>query len=118
MALAAYRHLLRSTRIAFQGDSFRLMSARHAARDGFEQNRSLSPSSSDASNAVSHAEEVAKILRENVVQGQAMQEAGDEQYYKLRIHEHTERGDNESIKKAGKTAGRRATNLAGKCASL
>ncbi|KAJ9649744.1 Mitochondrial zinc maintenance protein 1, mitochondrial [Coniosporium tulheliwenetii] len=137
MALAAYRHLLRSTRIAFQGDSFRLMSARHAARDGFEQNRSLSPSSSDASNAVSHAEEVAKILRENVVQGQAMQEAGDEQYYstegpytaswririadhgaELRIHEHTERGDNESIKKAGKTAGRRATNLAGKCASL
>lgn len=57
------------------------MSARHAARDGFEQNRSLPPSSTDASNAVTHAEEVAKILRENVVQGQAIQEAGDEQYY-------------------------------------
>lgn len=39
---------------------------------------------------------VTKILRENVVQGQ---HTGEGEHYKLNIHEHTERGDNETAKK-------------------
>jgi len=51
------------------------------------------------------------VLRQNVVQGEQVESAagpGDEQRYKLRIHEHTERGDNDSIRK-GKTSGRKDT---------
>jgi len=98
MALAAYRHILRSTRIAFQGDIPTLTAARRAARDGFEQNRDLPPE--EKSKSIQYAEDVAKVLRENLVQGKAVE--GDESRYKLRIHEHIERGDNESIKTAGK----------------
>ncbi|KAL2355393.1 mitochondrial zinc maintenance protein 1, mitochondrial [Cryomyces antarcticus] len=95
MALQAYRHLLRATRIAFEGDLHRLTAARASARDSFEQGRGLSES--EISKSINHAEEVAKILRENVVQGHVNAEG---EKYKLRIHEHTERGDNETIKKA------------------
>jgi complex III assembly factor LYRM7 len=109
MALAAYRHLLRSTRIAFQGDIPTLLSARYEARQKFESNRSLSSGSNELSEQIKLAEEVAKILRENVVQGQAVDDGSK---YKLRIHEHTERGNNEDIKKGGKD-----TTLGGKCCS-
>jgi len=102
MALAAYRHLLRSVHLAFKGtpstifprlqqlcasrshtnttnspgDSLRLPAALGAAREGFEANRHLSAHSKEASNQIAHAEDVAKILRENVVQGQALDEGG------------------------------------------
>jgi complex III assembly factor LYRM7 len=94
MALAAYRHLLRSTRIAFQGthplnlsrkpflalivvlgDLPTLMAARRAARDNFDQNRTLA-SSEEMTKSIQHAEDVAKILREQVIQGKAVD--GDE----------------------------------------
>ncbi|KAF2431211.1 hypothetical protein EJ08DRAFT_632506 [Tothia fuscella] len=107
MALAAYRHLLRSARIAFQGDLPTLTAARQSARDNFEQNRNLEPEASQTS--IKHAEDVAKILLENVVQG--MKVEGEESRFKLRIHEHTERGDNDSIKTAGKGL------FGGKCCS-
>jgi len=100
MALQAYRHLLRSTRLAFAGDAPLLHAARAEARNGFQQNVTLSPGSPELAAAVAHAEEVAQILKENVVQGK---KEGDN-LYKLRIHEHTERGDNDTIKMAnGKT---------------
>jgi len=94
MALAAYRHLLRSARIAFQGDLPLLTAARHEARAGFLKNASLSPEDPALAPAIAHAEDVANILRQNVVQGK---HEGDDMY-KLRIHEHTERGDNDTIK--------------------
>ncbi|KAF2799576.1 mitochondrial zinc maintenance protein 1, mitochondrial [Melanomma pulvis-pyrius CBS 109.77] len=97
MALAAYRNVLRSARIAFQGDLNTLIAARHEARRNFENNRGLASGSEELSKQLTHAEDVAKFLRENLVQGQALDK--DEQKYKLRIHEHTERGDNEDIKK-------------------
>ncbi|KAF1812805.1 hypothetical protein P152DRAFT_395925 [Eremomyces bilateralis CBS 781.70] len=100
MALAAYRHLLRAARIAFEGDAYRLTAARKAARDGFESSRALKPDSEEAVNNIVHAEAVSKFLMENLVQGKAMD--GEAERYKLRIHERTERGDNESIKLAGK----------------
>ncbi|PQE30228.1 Mitochondrial zinc maintenance mitochondrial protein [Rutstroemia sp. NJR-2017a WRK4] len=95
MALAAYRHLLRGTRLAFHEDLPLLTSARKQARSTFLLNRSLEPSSPECAAAIAHAEDVAKILRENVVQGR--KEEGDERF-KLRIHEHTERGDNDTVK--------------------
>ncbi|OAL00228.1 mitochondrial zinc maintenance protein 1, mitochondrial [Phaeosphaeriaceae sp. SRC1lsM3a] len=96
MALVAYRNLLRSARLAFQGDINILSAARAEVRKNFESNRNLTAGSEELSKQIAHAEEVAKFLRENVVQGQAADTEGN---YKLRIHEHTERGDNEDIKK-------------------
>jgi complex III assembly factor LYRM7 len=49
-----------------------LLGARQAAREGFEKGRYLSPDSKEAADQVHHAEDVARILRENVVQGKAM----------------------------------------------
>ncbi|KAH7390047.1 putative mitochondrial zinc maintenance protein 1, mitochondrial [Cadophora sp. MPI-SDFR-AT-0126] len=94
MASAAYRHLLRSARLAFQGDTHLLHAARSEARNGFRKNASMSLDDPALAPAIAHAEEVAKILRENVVQGKL--EGNDR--YKLRIHEHTERGDNDTVK--------------------
>ncbi|RQM07142.1 hypothetical protein DH86_00003509, partial [Scytalidium sp. 3C] len=85
-------HLLRSTRIAFQGDLPVLQAAREEARKAFGKNAGMLPDDPALAPAIAHAEEVAKILRENVVQGQNQ---GDNMY-KLRIHEHTERGDNDT----------------------
>ncbi|KAN0089406.1 hypothetical protein V8E51_019666 [Hyaloscypha variabilis] len=97
MALAAYRHLLRSTRIAFQGDAQVLHAARFQARDAFRKNATMEQGDPALGPAIAHAEEVAKILRENVVQGKRVDKEGEERY-KLRIHEHTERGDNNTVK--------------------
>lgn len=90
MALVAYRNLLRSARIAFQGistcspqyesqcnlpllgDATVLSAARVEVRKNFESNRHLQTGSEEFQKQISHAEEVAKFLRENVVQGQAM----------------------------------------------
>lgn len=71
MALPAYRHLLRSITITFRGDTRLLTSALSTARSNFEASRSLSPSSPEATAQIAHAEEVAEVLRKNVVQGQA-----------------------------------------------
>ncbi|CAG8981472.1 hypothetical protein HYALB_00003043 [Hymenoscyphus albidus] len=134
MALAAYRHVLRSARIAFQGDLPILQAARLEARTAFEQKASLQPNDPAVGPAIAHAEEVAKILTENIVQGKNI--GGDKYskfsclsfsfsfpsksmcvlsvticsekhwyrsrevlfYTELRIHEKTERGDNDTIK--------------------
>lgn len=95
MALQTYRHLLRSTRIAFQGigstyvaaaraeshiypgDMGTLLAARHEARKNFENGRNLAVGSEEMSKQITHAEEVAKFLKENVVQGQAMDAEGN-----------------------------------------
>ncbi|KUJ08376.1 uncharacterized protein LY89DRAFT_343731 [Mollisia scopiformis] len=100
MALAAYRHLLRSTRIAFHGDVAVLHAARQEARAGFRKNAAMSPDDPSLASAIAHAEDVARFLKENVVQGK---HEGEDKY-KLRIHEHTERGDNDTVKLSnGKT---------------
>lgn len=98
------------------GDLNTLIASRHTARKAFEDSRGLSAGSKESADQISHAEEVAKFLRENVVQGES---TGAQDNYsttcwisnididthanlsstELRIHEHTERGDNEDIKK-------------------
>ncbi|OTB15182.1 hypothetical protein K445DRAFT_318029 [Daldinia sp. EC12] len=100
MALQAYRGLLRAARVAFQGDERVLTAARASIRESFRVNASLEPTDPELPGAIKHAEEVAAILRQNVVQGRK-----DGDRYKLRIHEDTERGDNDTVKfPNGKTA--------------
>ena len=118
MALAAYRHLLRSTRIAFQGSSLLpslpgtrnligvsllssryrynplrkasqftntigdaplLHAARSEARNNFRKNASLQSNDPALAAAIKHAEEVAQILRQNVVQGRKAEGTGEEE---------------------------------------
>merc|ERR1712169_97169 len=95
---AAYRNLMRAARIAFQGDTPVLTAAQSQIRNEFRSKSSLPES--DRAAALQHAQDVARVLRENVVQGR--QQQGSEHRYKLNIHEHTHRGDKESIKTAGK----------------
>lgn len=94
IALATYRHVLRATRIAFQGDNEVLAASRSLARESFTKGSSLVGGGIAASKALQHAESVAQILKENVVQGRNV---GDDRY-KLNIHEHTQRLDNETAK--------------------
>ncbi|EGD89189.1 mitochondrial zinc maintenance protein 1, mitochondrial [Trichophyton rubrum D6] len=101
-ALSAYRQLLRATRIAFNGDYPVLHAARAEARKQFEQNRQLGV---DTPLKIQHALETAHILKTNIVQGTKIEtkdEGGEKvDRYSLRIHEYTERGDNDTIKAAG-----------------
>lgn len=52
-----------------------LTAARSSIREGFRANAALEPTSPEFPAAVKHAEEVATILRQNVVQGK--REEGD-----------------------------------------
>ncbi|KAI1750546.1 hypothetical protein F4782DRAFT_248113 [Xylaria castorea] len=92
-AISAYRNLFRATRRAFQDDATMLTAARSEIRQSFRARAAIEPSSPEFAAEVKRAEEVATILRQNVVQGKK-----DGDRYKLRIHEETERGDNETIK--------------------
>lgn len=95
-ARAAYRNLLRAAELAFHGDISIHQAARFQIREGFRHNASLSPSDSQIPALLNHAKDVATILKENVVQGKK-----DGDAYKLRIHKHTERGDNDTVKFPG-----------------
>jgi complex III assembly factor LYRM7 len=59
------------------GDMNTLFAARAEARRNFESNRNLTAGSDELSKQITHAEEVAKFLRENVVQGQAADNEGN-----------------------------------------
>lgn len=54
-----------------------LTAARKEARSGFQKNAALSLEDPALAPAIAHAEEVAKILKENVVQGKL---DGDDRY--------------------------------------
>ncbi|KAF6810797.1 hypothetical protein CSOJ01_06129 [Colletotrichum sojae] len=97
MSLAAYRHLWRAARIAFQGDERVLTAARQQIRQGFRDQAALAPSDPSLGPAIEKAEGIAMFLRRNVVQGKL----DESSVFKLRIHKDTERGDNDSIKLAG-----------------
>jgi complex III assembly factor LYRM7 len=67
--LSAYRYLLRSTTIAFQGDIETLSAARKNVRKRFESGRQMAADSPEAVAAVQEARDVGKFLRCNIVQG-------------------------------------------------
>ncbi len=95
-----------------------LDAARSAIRSGFRTNAALEPTSPEFPTAVKHAEEVATILRQNVVQGrrdgdvyslyrlQRLLIPRTDRRPELRIHEETERGDNDTVKSAGTSGGK------------
>lgn len=56
------------------GDIPLLHAARQQARDGFLRNASLEVGDPALAPAIAHAEEVAKILKENIVQGKKVEE--------------------------------------------
>lgn len=62
------------------GDVHVLSAAQNQIRLGFQENRALD-SSSNIEAAIRHAEDVATILRENVVQGQKIESNGDNHTY-------------------------------------
>ncbi|BGP53726.1 hypothetical protein JCM8202_003657 [Rhodotorula sphaerocarpa] len=121
-AASAYRALLRAQRLTFKGDEFALKAAHLQTRVLFHRfipSASASRSPFAAPNAdvpipvptfapegeltadkvdehIAGAFEIAEFLRRNVVQGVK----NDEGNFSLRIHDETERGDNESIRKA------------------
>ncbi|KPM36681.1 hypothetical protein AK830_g9888 [Neonectria ditissima] len=111
VALSAYRSLMRSARIAFQernrssrqgqgiaalnehelirfpeniGDAPILAAAQGQIRSEFRQNASLDPADDSIPAAIQRAQDVAKVLRENVVQGKKV-EAGQDRYSTLRL---------------------------------
>lgn len=51
------------------GDALVLVAAQDQIRQGFREKRSLNSSDTDTQTAIQHAHDVAKILRQNVVQG-------------------------------------------------
>ncbi len=77
----------------------------------------MESSSKEATEAVKHAEDVAQILRHNIVQGEqqegedvlsmATRKLSENQWLtneiELRIHKDTERGDNDTVKLGAKT---------------
>lgn len=79
-------------------DDVTLRASRQFAKESFAKNGKLEIGGVEAGTAIEHAQGVARILRENVVQGK---NKGDDTY-KLNIHEHTQRLDNDT---AGKMKG-------------
>lgn len=69
MALQAYRSLLRASRLTFAGDERLLNNARQSIRAGFREKAGLAPSDPAVAPAVQQAEQIAEMLRTNVVQG-------------------------------------------------
>lgn len=63
--------------MTFIGDAPVLSAAQAQIRNEFRQRASLDPSDETVPAAIQHAEEVAKVLRENVVQGQKTEEGKD-----------------------------------------
>lgn len=59
------------------GDMTTLFAARTKVRSQFEENRALDTGSKELTEQIAHAEEVAKFLKENVVQGQATDAEGN-----------------------------------------
>jgi len=58
-----------STNAVLKDDARLVTAAQGSARQAFENNRLLPPSSTEALGGIAHAEEVARVLRHNVVQG-------------------------------------------------
>ncbi|GFZ45288.1 hypothetical protein JCM24511_03014 [Saitozyma sp. JCM 24511] len=127
-ARSAYREVLRAARVTFQGDAPRRLALTHAVRQTFSSPTLTPPSQSQPSASASSSapprsapgpagstasadpapspeelakrieewREVAVFLRRNVVQGVKDEEGA----YRLRVTEHTELGDNASIRDA------------------
>ncbi|KAG4306502.1 hypothetical protein PORY_000490 [Pneumocystis oryctolagi] len=85
--LSSYRNLLRAIKVAFKDDIPLLSASKKQIRDVFYQDKGKILSENEIYKKVLYANDVANILRKNVVQGR-LNESG---HYSLRIHHDTER---------------------------
>ncbi|ODQ64926.1 hypothetical protein NADFUDRAFT_51524 [Nadsonia fulvescens var. elongata DSM 6958] len=97
---AGLRAFIKATKLAFPGDAFLQGEARNNLRAGFIEHKHYSPTSTEALACVKHLEDLSTVLTTQVIQGQRQAENQDKFY--LNIHDKIERGDNDSIKTAGK----------------
>ena len=76
------------TRSFVTDDAWMLYAARVEARSKFDNNRSLPVGSMDTQQKINEAEEVVRILRQNVVQGQKVEGtgAGEKRYRTYDLH--------------------------------
>lgn len=95
-AISAYRAVWRATGIVFKGDLVTLNSARQKIRDGFAEEREATLSADELKEKVTHVNQIATFLRQNIVQGAKTSE-GDQ--YRLNITKDTELGDNDDVYK-------------------
>ena len=95
--------MLRYSNPSVTGDIRLLTAARAEAGNKFRTDRTLDPFSPEAEQKILEAEQVAVILRQNIVQGQQSEAKGEEQKYKIRIHEDTEKllNDDRSMRGSG-----------------
>ncbi|ODV91131.1 hypothetical protein CANCADRAFT_116740 [Tortispora caseinolytica NRRL Y-17796] len=96
-AVAAYRNVWRAINIAFKEDVELMTGARMRLRSEFEANRNLIEDKEQLDEKILHANAVATLLRQNLVQGKAKEGSEDKPKYVLRLHEEIELGDNETI---------------------
>ncbi len=71
-----------------------MIAARNEARKNFENNRHRPADSEETLAGIAHAEEVAGILRHNIVQGQEASQGGSGNYSMLRRNHYHRRGVN------------------------
>lgn len=72
------------------GDAPILAAAQVQIRNEFRQKASLDPADASVPAAIQHAEQVAKVLRENVVQGKKIEE-GQDKYSTLQLRQTRQR---------------------------
>ncbi|GJE98138.1 peptide chain release factor-like protein [Phanerochaete sordida] len=97
-ARAAYRDFLRASNVTFAGDVVVQNAFRLKVRN------EILPAASIADQAIweekiALTREISEVLRRNIVQARKVEDASEEKW-QLRITEHTELGDNDSIKSA------------------
>ncbi|THU92156.1 hypothetical protein K435DRAFT_726317, partial [Dendrothele bispora CBS 962.96] len=99
-ARAAYRNLYRAASLTFQGDKPVLT----AFREKMRQDIVVVPSEPTAiTGYVQHTNDIATFIRRNIVQGTRLARADSsasepQEVWRLRLHEQTELGSNDSIK--------------------
>lgn len=101
-ALAAYRSALRATKVAFNNDSFTLANARLKIRNDMKSEKSLIYPDFDINQRIELLEQISTFLKRNIVQGIKDKESSTDKYM-LNIHDETELGDNDDLKKKKST---------------
>ncbi|KTW30800.1 hypothetical protein T552_00512 [Pneumocystis carinii B80] len=93
--LSSYRNLLRAVNVAFKDDLQLLKTSKKQIRNTYYHDKDKNLSEEEIQKKIKHANDVASILRKNIVQGR-LNSSG---HYSLRIHHDTERTSSKIIEK-------------------
>ncbi|EMR11316.1 hypothetical protein PNEG_00345 [Pneumocystis murina B123] len=85
--LSSYRNLLRAINVTFKDDLQLLEASKKQIRNTFYHDKEKNLNEEEIQKKVKHANDIASILRKNIVQGR-LNSSG---HYSLRIHDDTER---------------------------